>query len=55
MKHKMKTHSGDQHSLQLCCAHSNTTKSGKPELINIGEKYQDKNELIIHNATINAR
>ena len=34
---------------------SQNNESGKPELSNIGEKYQDKNELIIHNTIINAR
>ena len=28
---------------------------GEPELNNIGEKSQDKNDLIIHNTIINAR
>ena len=31
------------------------TESGEPELNNVGEKYQDKNELICHNTIINAR
>ena len=30
-------------------------ESGEPELNNVGEKYQDKNELICHNTIINAR
>ena len=29
------------------------TESGEPELNNIGEKYQDKNELIIYNTITN--
>ena len=29
------------------------TESGEPELKNIGEKYQDKNELILHKTIIN--
>ena len=31
------------------------TEIGEPELKNIGEKTQDKNDLIIHNTIINAR
>ena len=31
------------------------TVSGEPELNNVGDKPQDKNELIIHNTIINAR
>ena len=31
------------------------TEIGEPELNNIGEKTQDKNELILHNTIINAR
>ena len=31
------------------------TGSGEPELKNIGEKYQNKNEFIIHNTIINLR
>ena len=31
------------------------TKSGEPELNNIGEKPQDKKELILRNIIINAR
>ena len=30
------------------------TESGEPELNNVGEKSQDKNELIFHNTIINA-
>ena len=30
------------------------TEIGQPELNNSGEKYQDKNELILHNPIINA-
>ena len=30
-------------------------ESGEPELKNIGEKPQDKNEITIYNITINAR
>ena len=57
MKHKMKTHSGYQWTLQLCCAHTKTTKteSVEPELKNVREKSQDKNELILHNTIIYAR
>ena len=29
------------------------TESGEPELNNVGEKYQDNNELILHNNIIN--
>ena len=31
------------------------TESGEPELKNVGEKYQYKNDLILHNTIINAR
>ena len=31
------------------------TKSGEPELKNVREKSQDKNELILYNSIINAR
>ena len=30
-----------------------STESGEPELNNVGEKYQDNNELILHNNIIN--
>ena len=33
---------------------SQNTESGKPELNNIGEKPQYKNDLILHNTIINA-
>ena len=32
-----------------------STESGEPELNNVGDKYQDKNDLTIYNTTINAR
>ena len=54
MKQKMKTQSGAPQSLQLLCAHPNTTKIVEPELDNVGEKPQDNNELIIHNTVINS-
>ena len=31
------------------------TESGKPELRNVGDKYQDNNELIIQTTIINAK
>ena len=31
------------------------TESGEPELKNIGYKSKDKNDIILHNSTINAR
>ena len=31
------------------------TESGEPELNNVGEKSQDKNDLILHNTIIYAR
>ena len=34
---------------------SQNTESGEPELNNIGEKYQDKNELILRNTIIYTR
>ena len=32
-----------------------STESGEPELNNIGDKFQDNNELVIHNGIIDAR
>ena len=55
MKRKVKTHSGDQRIYNYA-AHiliSQNTESGEPELNNIGEKPQYKNELVIHNTIIN--
>ena len=53
----MKTHSGAQHILQIFCAHPNITitESGEPEFKKVGEKYQDKNEIILHDNIINER
>ena len=50
----MKTHSGAQRTLQLCCAYPKTknTESGEPELKNVGEKYQDKNDIILDNTIL---
>ena len=31
------------------------TESGEPELKNFGDKYQDKNDLILRNTIINSR
>ena len=57
MKQQVKNHSGAQQILQLCCAYPKITNTeiGKPELNNIWEKPQDKNETIIHITIINAR
>ena len=30
-------------------------ESGEPELNNVGDKYQDNNDLILHNTIINSR
>ena len=51
----MNTHSGAQHILQRCCAYPKpqNTEIGEPELNNVGDKSQDKNDLILHNAIIN--
>ena len=56
MKQKIKTHIGAQQILQLCCAHPKTTntESGEPELNKVGNKSQDKKDIIIHNTIINA-
>ena len=57
MEQKMKNNIGTQHILQLFCAHPNITitESGEPQFKKVGEKYQNKNETIIHNTIINAR
>ena len=53
MKQKMKTQSGVQHILQLCRRQKNNER-GESELKNIGEKPQDKHEIITHNTLINS-
>ena len=57
MKWQVKTHSGSQLILQICCAYPNNTKteSGETELRNIGKNTQRNNDLIIHNTIINER
>ena len=52
---QVKTNSrGDQYMLHLFCTYPMIKKieSGEPELKNIGEKYKDKNELVLHNTII---
>ena len=47
----------DLHRFYNYAAHTlipQNTKSGEPELTNIKEKSQDKNDLILHNTTINS-
>ena len=56
-KHKIKTDSGAQRTLQLCCAYPKTknTESGELELKNVGGESKYKNNLIIHKTIINLR
>ena len=57
MTWKVKTHSGAQ-QIYNYAAHilrPKNTESGESELNNIREKYQYKNELILHKTIINAR
>ena len=43
------------HNYSMHILRPQNTESGEPELKNIGEKLQDKNELIIHTTIINSR
>ena len=57
MTWQVKSHSGYQQILQICCAHPKTTKYWKwwTRFLKIGEKSQDNNKLVIHKTIINER
>ena len=56
MKWQVETDSGAQHILQLCCAHTRTTKYWNRWTIvkESWEETQDNNELILRNTIINS-